>query len=109
MTLLAMLVLLEGRPLCSLFTSIHRLLTSDLQLELLNLIKAPYQTVFEILFDVGGDDFDIVVRVVDLAVVQFVLDEVRQFLVVVLAVGGVRRALSFEEGPVEFCLEFESS
>lgn len=81
-----MLVFLKGGLLCPFFTSIESLLIRNLLFELLNLIESSDQTVFEVLLDVGGNDFDVVVRIIHLAVVQFILYKVRQFLIIILTV-----------------------
>ena len=89
LALLAVLVFLQRSLLCPLFASIDNLLIGNLLLEFLYLVKAPDEAVLEVLFDVGRDHFDVVVGIVHLAVVQFILDEVRQLLIIILAVRGV--------------------
>lgn len=106
LALLAVLVFFQCGLLCPLFPSIDSLLVGNLLLEFLYLVKASDEAVFEVLFDVGRDHLDVVVGVVHLAVVQFILYEVRQLLIIILAVRRVGWPLALKERPIELGLEF---
>ena len=90
-----------------LFLLISQLLLSNLLLEFLNLIKSPNKVLFEVAFDVISYLLHAIVEMVDFASVELILDEVRELLIVVLAVFGISRAFSFSVRPIKLCLEPE--
>ena len=69
-----------------LFLLISQLLLSNLLLEFLNLIKSPNKVLFEVAFDVISYLLHAIVEMVDFASVELILNEVRELLIVVLAV-----------------------
>lgn len=93
--------------LLKLFLLISQLLLSDLLLKFLNLIKSPNKVLFEVAFDVISYLLHAIVEMVDFASVELILDEIRELLIVVLAVLGISRAFSFGVRPIELCLEPE--
>jgi hypothetical protein len=93
--------------LLKLFLLISQLLLSDLLLKFLNLIKSPNKVLFEVAFDVISYLLHAIVEMVDFASVELILDEIRELLIVVLAVFGISRAFSFGVRPIELCLEPE--
>ena len=93
--------------LLKLFLLISQLLLSDFLLKFLNLIKSPNKVLFEVAFDVISYLLHAIVEMVDFASVELILDEIRELLIVVLAVLGISRAFSFGVRPIELCLEPE--
>ena len=85
----ALLVLLDESPLRPFPPGIGGLLQCYLLLELLHLLNSADQAVLEVLLDVGRDHVDIMICIINFAIIKLVLDEGRQLLVVVLAIAGI--------------------
>lgn len=77
----------------------------NLLLQLLDLIKAPDEIVFEMSLDVISDDLHAVVGMIILTHVKLVLDESRELLIVVLAMLCISWTLAFEVGAMKLRLE----
>ena len=77
----------------------------NLLLQLLDLIKAPDEIVFEMSLDVISDDLHAVVVMIILTHVKLVLDESRELLIVVLAMLCISWTLAFKVGAVKLRLE----
>lgn len=89
------------------FFLVRGLLLCNFLFQFLDLVKSPYQIFFEILLNWVRDHLDSVPSVVDLTGVELILDKASKLLVVILAVLGIARSLSFVIWSFEPRLIFE--
>ena len=106
-THLILLMLFHQMPFLSFLSWVEHLLIINLLLHLLNLIKSTDKIVFEVLFNIRSNYFNIMILIVYFTNIQLILNKCCEFLVVVLTIACVCGAIPFIESSIKFSLILE--